>query len=736
MPKPAATRGPHLAYRPGLDGLRAIAVAAVFLYHSRIDWLPGGFLGVDLFFVLSGYLITSLLLVEWDAGTRIDLRRFWLRRARRLLPALVVVVLAALVLSAIFARGDLARTRGDAVSSLLYFTNWHLIFANHSYFVRMGNAVAAAALVVARRRGAVLRHLAVAARARARADRPQAAALRRRGGHRRLDGAHVDSVLADRPVPRLLRHRHARVPAADGDPARARLAGDRAVAASATAARIARSIGARRHVLLFRQMADFNPTLYRGGDLAAAFCFAVLIAAVAHPGTGLGQALGVAPLRWLGERSYGIYLWHWPVVELMRPGVDIPWTGPGVVVAQAAIVLSAATLSYRYVEQPIRTGSLQRRLAEYSRRIRLEVVGAGAMGLVASLAVLFFIPHALNPVTGYVSPPNAKATTHHTQTTPEPRPHQVSRPTGHGQKTKLHPQPAGRILALGDSVMLGCKRQLREALHHRVRVDATVGRQIDDTIDELQRLRRHHKLPKTVVIQVGNNGPLWFDDLVRLRRALHGIPNVVVINVRNSTSWQDESNHALVGWLQGWPTAHLADWYGKLDEQDALRRHAPVPVCVLELRARGRGHPALDLARRHHRRSFGLRHGLAELVEVCLLVGRGEEVVRGVHAPRVELVGVGLGEAEVRGADLCVGMQTVRAETTCSICWRSQASVAAENIAFRSGTAQSGRGIFRYGSPSVALAPGWSRKPQVGRFGFGLSNSQIGKLESSPPSTT
>src|SRR5581483_9075813 len=97
-------------------------------------------------------------------------------------------------------------------------------------------------------------------------------------------------------------------------------------------------------VLLFLRMHDYDPTLYRGGDLAAAFCFAVLIAAVAHPQSGPGQALGVAPLRWLGERSYGIYLWHWPVVELMRPGVDVPWTGPGVVVAQAAVVLTAAAL--------------------------------------------------------------------------------------------------------------------------------------------------------------------------------------------------------------------------------------------------------------------------------------------------------------------------------------------------------------------------------------------------------
>src|SRR5579862_964272 len=132
-------RAPRLGYRPGLDGLRAIAVAGVFVYHARIDWLPGGFLGVDLFFVLSGYLITSLLLIEWDRRHVIDLRRFWGRRARRLLPAVVVVVLASLILAAIFARGDLARTRGDAVSSLLYYTNWHLILANHSYFVRMGN---------------------------------------------------------------------------------------------------------------------------------------------------------------------------------------------------------------------------------------------------------------------------------------------------------------------------------------------------------------------------------------------------------------------------------------------------------------------------------------------------------------------------------------------------------------------------------------------------------------------
>ena len=566
MPKPATRTGPHLSYRPGLDGLRALAVVGVFVYHSRIDWLPGGFLGVDLFFVLSGYLITSLLLVEWEARNRIDLRRFWLRRARRLLPALVVVVLAALILASIFARTDLARTRGDAVSSLLYYTNWHLILANHSYFVRMGNPsllqhlwslaveeqfyviwpllLVPGLVLLGRRRLPLLVVAGIAGSAAAMwlLYRPDADPSRVYYGTDTRAFLLLMGILLALVWPAIERLRRA-LPALE-------LLG------------IAALVGT---VLLFLRMHDFDPTLYRGGDLAAAFCFAVLIAAVAHPATGIGQALGVAPLRWVGERSYGIYLWHWPVVALMRPGVDISWTGPGVVAAQAAIVLAAATLSYRYVEQPIRTRRVQRWLAQHSRRLRLEVVGAGAMCLIAALAVLFYTPSALSPVTGYVNPQEAQATTkpksgpsHQTTTKPS-----VSSHKGHTRTRKRQAAlPAGPILALGDSVMLGCSQQLKTALQHRVRVDATVGRQIDDTIDELQRLRRQHRLPHTIVLQVGNNGPLWYRDLVRLRQAVHGIDDVVVVNVRNATSWQDESNHALVTWLHDWRQAHLADWYG------------------------------------------------------------------------------------------------------------------------------------------------------------------------------
>jgi peptidoglycan/LPS O-acetylase OafA/YrhL len=554
-------KGPQLAYRPGLDGLRAIAVAGVFVYHARIDWLPGGFLGVDLFFVLSGYLITSLLLVEWDARNRIDVRRFWWRRVRRLLPALFVVVLAALVLAAIFARGDLGPTRSDAISSLLYYTNWHLILANHSYFARMGNP-------------SLLQHLwSLAVEEQFYLVWPLVlvAALVLLG-RRRLPFLVIAGIAGSAAAMWLLYN-------PERDPSRVYygtdtrafllLMGILLALVWPVFQRMRRGLpllelfgvaGLVGTVLLFRQMHDFSPTLYRGGDLASAFCFVVLIAAVAHPATGIGRALGVAPLRWVGERSYGIYLWHLPIIVLLA-GVNAR-PGPGILAAEVAIVLAAAALSFRYIEEPIRSGRLGERLAAWPRRRRLELVGAAGAAFIAAFAVLFVIPKALNPVSGYVNPPSVRAAVkHRPPPTPGHHPDQRSQPAGDNpQPKKLGPLPA-HVLALGDSVMLDCSTELKRALHHHVRVDATVGRQIDDTVKELNRLRKHHRLPKAIVLQVGNNGPLWAADLVRLRHALRGIPNVVVVNVRNRTSWQSESNAALGRWVIGWRAARLADWY-------------------------------------------------------------------------------------------------------------------------------------------------------------------------------
>ena len=296
MPKPVAN-APHIAYRPGLDGLRALAVAAVFLYHARIDWLPGGFLGVDLFFVLSGYLITSLLLVEWEARNRIDLRRFWLRRARRLLPALVVVVLGALILASIFARQDLAHTRSDAVSSLLYYTNWHEIIANHSYFNRVGNPSLLKhtwSLAIEEQFYIVWPLLLV----------PGLVLV----GRKRLPMLVIAGIAASAALMWILYNPNDPTRVWNGTDTRAflLLMGILLALVWPYVERMRRAVPLLElfgvaalvgSVLLFLQIHEYDPTLWQGGDLAAAFCFVVLIAAVAHPGTGLGEALGIAPLR-------------------------------------------------------------------------------------------------------------------------------------------------------------------------------------------------------------------------------------------------------------------------------------------------------------------------------------------------------------------------------------------------------------------------------------------------------
>jgi peptidoglycan/LPS O-acetylase OafA/YrhL len=326
MPKPVARRGPRLDYRPGLDGLRAIAVAGVFLYHARphadgSPYLPGGFLGVDLFFVLSGYLLTSLLLVEWEAGNRIDLRRFWLRRARRLLPALVVVVLAALILASIFARTDLGRTRGDAVSSLLYYTNWHLIVANHSYFTLMGRpsllqhlwSLAVEEqfyfvwppLVLLLSRRALIRTSAVLVAAALLAR----VALRLGGAGEVatyvLPFARMDALLLGALVALAVRELGSVAPLARHAP--------RVLAASGTVAAATLAFAPAR-------MSWSSPAVQTVGLTAIAVFFAaLLVTAVAAPESSRwGQVLRAPSLRTFGKYSYALYIFHPLVLAVLQ----------------------------------------------------------------------------------------------------------------------------------------------------------------------------------------------------------------------------------------------------------------------------------------------------------------------------------------------------------------------------------------------------------------------------------
>jgi peptidoglycan/LPS O-acetylase OafA/YrhL len=618
----------RLPYRAGLDGLRALAVAGVFLYHANVSWMPGGFLGVDLFFVLSGYLITSLLLHEFETRGAINLVAFWGRRARRLFPAVAVVILFALLATLTIARDDLGRTRADALSALVYLTNWHEIIASHSYFNQFGRPsllqhlwslaveeqfyVFWPLLLIAglrwwHRRGLVALTAALAAASCALmwlsynpGGDPSALYY---GTDTRVFTLLIGALLAFAWPSLQAALTQLRAPAT--------AAAGRMVAAdtlTADAVGVAALLGV---LVLFVRMQDYEPWLYRGGFLLMAVLGALLVGAAAQPGSNLGRALGCAPLRWLGARSYGIYLWHWPILELTRPGADVPLHGATLIVLQAAVTVGAAALSYRYVEMPIRTGQAQEQLKAFLDRHtpheRLAWVSGTAAALVTFAGIGFGLPapvasadfpasatpsalqvlsgnHSRQlrqtfPTLGGSGPLSGARLTGTESGVAGPGPGPGPGPDpgvnaggihpagglpaigGPGSQTKHRPPPAGAMLGVGDSVMLGCAANLNRLLGNGLRVDAIVGRQAEATIARLAQYRAAGQLPDTVIVQIGDNGPVWYADMQNLRRVLKGVEHVVLVNVRLARSWQNEVNSELRSYTRGWPQAVVANWY-------------------------------------------------------------------------------------------------------------------------------------------------------------------------------
>ncbi len=282
-------------------------------------------------------------------------------------------------------------------------------------------------------------------------------------------------------------------------------------------------------------------------------------------------------------RSYGIYLWHWPVMMLSRPGIDVPWRGTFVVLAQIAVTIGLAALSYRYVEMPVRSGSAQRRLRAWldghtpRERLRWTRRLAGWLRARARADARPARPRFGCRLGADGHPGRARAGF-------EPRGGVAWGRGRHGcgldfvrERPRrrrvvqllgliLNRLPTGPILALGDSVMLGCAPVLEQRLGSRLRVDAVVGRQAVDTISRLAEYRAHGDLPATVIVQIGDNGPVWYDNLQRLREVLSGVPHVVLVNVRVARSWQGEVDKALAEYVSSWPQAVLADWYSHSSE--------------------------------------------------------------------------------------------------------------------------------------------------------------------------
>ncbi len=553
---------------PGLDGVRALAVAGVLAYHAGVGWAPGGFLGVDVFFALSGYLITSLLLAEFGRDGRIDLRRFWLGRARRLLPAALAAIALSLLIVAIFLPGELATVRGDAIASVLYVNNWHQILAERSYFASFG-------------RPSPFQHLwSLAVEEQFYLVWPLLLTFALpRLGRRRTVTLTAAIALVSIVLMALVYGGH-------GDASRVYYGTDTRAFSLLAGALLAYAwppglltrrtgpgaglaldaVGVAGLGVLVVAMArwqDFDTALYPGGLLAVAGASVALIAAVAHPATRIGTVLGTRPLRWIGRRSYGIYLYHWPVMTFTRPGIDVHANRTVVIVGQVALTVAIAAVSYRYLEMPVRRGQAGRWLrAQLDRRHPRQRL-AWVSGTLAVALVALAFPFARGvpaPAHGAGDRPLSTAAA-----ATDPAADGVSPSLQAANGPIAPPAQAARQrppLAVGASVMLAAQPALQRALGRRARIDAKVGRQPGDIVDRLDDYARADALPDRVVVQIGENGPLWYAELDRLHRILRHVRRVVLVNVRVPRSWESQSNAALREATEDWPQARIADWYG------------------------------------------------------------------------------------------------------------------------------------------------------------------------------
>jgi peptidoglycan/LPS O-acetylase OafA/YrhL len=395
MPKPV---GSDQRYMPGLDGLRAIAVLAVIAFHEQFGWAPGGLLGVGVFFTLSGYLITDLLLSRWTASGRLHLAEFWMRRARRLLPALFVMLAVVTAWITIADRVRLASLRGAVGAASTYWSNWYVIIKGQSYFARFAPPqpldhlwslaveeqfyliwpwLLLAGVFLIRRRGAsALPWLALPTLAMAAASAVAAVLVYRpgfdptriyEGTDTRASGLLIGAALA-----MLWSSRRAAATGKTGQ----RLLDWPGFAGLAV-------IG-----LMVWRVGQYSPFLYRGGLVVLALATAGVVAAAACPATLTAKALGWRPLRWLGVRSYGIYLWHFPVIVLTSPAgsaVDLPRAA-----AQIAASVAIAALSWRYIEEPIRHGALGRAWRQVRAR-RLRTVPLASVAAASSAAAVLVV---------------------------------------------------------------------------------------------------------------------------------------------------------------------------------------------------------------------------------------------------------------------------------------------------------------------------------------------------------
>lgn len=567
----------------GLDGLRALAVVAVIGYHLGLEALPGGYLGVEVFFVISGFLITTLLMAEWRGTGTIRLGAFWIRRGRRLVPALVAVTFAVLATAAVAFPDQLARLGTDAAAGLLYVSNWQQLLTDQSYFEQIGRPSALLHLWSLGIEGQFYLIWPVALVIALLVGGPRLGLLLAVLG---LAGSIAVTVMA----------------APGSDPSRVYYGADTRAAGLLAGAILAfTGIGVRESVARRRFAAQLGweligwlalagviaafvlippdaPGFFGGGLLVIdAITVALIAAVVAHGGGILSQLLELPPIRWVGTRSYGLYLWHWPVFVFTQPGLDLPMEEPVATIVRLALVVALTEVSYRFVETPLRRARPKRdSLPGLTRRRGILSPGPAlrAAGGLAAAAVL--VPLLVAVATAQPTAPPSELVVGGIDglvTGGEEEPPMGSAGPAASGAPSGGPSPGSTLppvpgspgdpptFALGESVLVGAARPIARAIGP-MEVNARIGRQVTDAIDVLERRAEAGLLGRVVLLHIGNNGPMRREEADEVMQILHDVPVVIWINLRVPRQWERHNNDLIDALPERYSNVRVVDWHG------------------------------------------------------------------------------------------------------------------------------------------------------------------------------
>ena len=541
-----------IRYIPAIDGLRAVAVIAVMLYHLGFTWIPGGFLGVDLFFVISGYVITRLLLDSIQRSGGLDLRAFYKARIRRLFPPLVFMIFVTIIYISIWAPETMRRFISDSPFALFGGMNWWLVFRQTDYFDtisrppllqhtwslgveaqfyliwplilllvlrQFGKAkIPGAALIIAAFSGIALLLVSYEVDA---ANTSQVSHVYF-GTDTHSIGLFLGAALAVSWVPQNLQEQVNR-----------------------RAQDFIDGIGVIGFVGLlgvFLLVNESDPTLYKLAFPLAGIFGCAILTSIVHPASRFAPILSSRVAVWIGERSYAIYLWHWVVFQVTRPAVDLEGSTWALYALRILVVFALADISLRLVELPVRSG-----LVEYwfkGMKYRTKNVQRRQKSTVVASVLLLILG------TSYISA-NAISQSDKEMAIVKQQleqPVQPSEPTG---------TQTGGLWVTGDSVILGIHYEL-DARSPIAIINARVGRQATELI-EVMKADKANAVDSTVIFNMGNNNKLTSDQVMAVFEEVKNQPRIIVVNTAVPRGWRDENN-ALIAQYAALYGATVVDW--------------------------------------------------------------------------------------------------------------------------------------------------------------------------------